>query len=81
MDDKLLNFVSWIVIGLVMVTIASVWIGNISRHYTASETVYPISQEFDGYTLHFENQTDYLTYFLGREYTLRLRVYSPSEAI
>ena len=67
MEDKTLNFVSWIVIGLVLITIASVWIGNLTRDYSYVESDYPVSYEFDNYTLHFKNQEDYLGYFLGYE--------------
>ena len=65
MDDKLLNFVSWIVIGLVMVTIGSVWIGNVSDKRISEQTVYPISYEFDDYTLHFKSQKAMIKYFTG----------------
>mgnify|MGYP001568630994 CR=1 FL=1 len=65
MDDKLLNFVSWIVIGLVIVTIASVWIGNVSDKHIFEQTVYPISYEFDDYALRFKSQKDMIGYFTG----------------
>jgi hypothetical protein len=72
MEDKTLNFVSYIVIGLILITIGSVWIGNVSDKRIGEQTVYPISQEFDGYTMHFKNQTDYLRYFLGDKYVSTL---------
>ena len=65
MDDKLLNFVSWIVIGLVVVTIGSVWIGNVSDKHISEQTVYPVSYEFDDYTLHFKSQEAMIGYFTG----------------
>ena len=69
MEDKLLNFVSKVIIGFTVLTIVLVWLGNFDKKVSAPTTSYPVSYELDGYTLRFENQEDMIGYFLGYEYT------------
>ena len=65
MEDKLLNFVSKVIIGFAIFTVLSVWLSNAFDKPDVSITTYPVAYNLGEYTLRFESQEEMIQYFTG----------------